>query len=282
MSPNVEVEPTLDDRDIAAGSEVVGAPVGRSARRGTGQMALIVATVVALAGYALSIFARTPCISNGFNGIGRYTHLCYSDIPVLYSLRGFADGRLPYLDHIPGQQGFEYPVLTGAFAQIGAWLTPIFGGGGIGFYAANVLLLGICFLVTVLATGAAARPRNWDAVLLASAPALLVAATINWDLLAVALTAVWLLLWSRKLPGWAGVVLGLAIAAKFYPLVLCGPMLLLCLRSARMSAFWRMMGTAALAWLAVNVPVMIMNSPTKPFVPGSPTLAIVATMNSAA
>lgn len=259
MSANVEVEPTLDDRDIAAGSEVLGAPVGRSARRGTGQMALIVATVVALAGYALSIFARTPCISNGFNGIGRYTHLCYSDIPVLYSLRGFADGRLPYLDHIPGQQGFEYPVLTGAFAQIGAWLTPIFGGGGIGFYAANVLLLGICFLVTVLATGAAARPRNWDAVLLASAPALLVAATINWDLLAVALTAVWLLLWSRKLPGWAGVVLGLAIAAKFYPLVLCGPMLLLCLRSARMSAFWRMMGTAALAWLAVNVPVMIMN-----------------------
>ena len=258
-SPLREIEPTRDDQDIAAGSEVVGAPVGSAARPGNGRTALMVATVVAFVGFALGILARTTCISSGFNGIGRYTHLCYSDIPVLYSLRGFADGRLPYLDHIPGQQGFEYPVLTGAFAQLGAWLTPLFGGGGIGFYAANVLLLGICFLITVLATGASARPRNWDAVLLASAPALLVAATINWDLLAVALTAVWLLLWSRKLPGWAGLVLGLAIAAKFYPLVLCGPMLLLCLRSARMPAFWRMIGTAALAWLVVNVPVMLLN-----------------------
>ncbi len=254
-----QVVPSWDDVDVARGSEVVGGPFGNRGTPGGWRMALVVATVVSVVGFALGVIARTPCISTGFTGIGRYTHLCYSDIPVLYELRGFAAGQLPYLDNIPGQQIFEYPVLTGAFAQLGAWLTPLFGGGGLGFYAANVLLLGTCLIITVLVTGLAARPRAWDAVLLACSPALLLSATINWDLLAIMLSAVWLLLWSRRLPGWSGVVLGLAIAAKFYPLVFLGPVLVLCIRSHRTRDFGRLLLGTAIGWLAVNVPVMLAN-----------------------
>jgi uncharacterized membrane protein len=53
----------------------------------------------------------------------------------------------------------------------------------------------------------------------------------------------------------AGVLLGLAVATKFYPLLFFGPLLLLCLRAGRMRAFWTTTASAAVAWLAVNLPV---------------------------
>ncbi len=254
------VMPSQDDPDVARGSTVVGGPIGPSGQSGGSWWSpLRVSVVVTTLAYLCALALRVPCVSTGFGGITRYTHLCYSDIPVLYSLRGFEAGYPPYLDAAPGQQVFEYPVLTGAFAQVAAWLTPFFGGGGLGFYGANAALIGVLLLVTVLATALTVRRRPWDGVLLATAPALLVTSTINWDMLPVALVAVWLLLWSRKIVFWSGVFLGLAIAAKFYPLVFLGPMFLLCLRAGRLPAFGRMMVGAVIAWLVANVPVMVVN-----------------------
>ncbi|MDQ1248507.1 MAG: hypothetical protein QG597_2880, partial [Actinomycetota bacterium] len=108
------MSPTLDDPDVASASEVIGGPVGTRAMIGTNLWhPLRVSIVVAVVGYALAVLARMPCVADGFGGISRYTRMCYSDIPVLYTLRGFADGYPPYLDAAPGQQVFEYPVLTG-------------------------------------------------------------------------------------------------------------------------------------------------------------------------
>jgi uncharacterized membrane protein len=45
------------------------------------------------------------------------------------------------------------------------------------------------------------------------------------------------------------------VATKFYPLLFFGPLLLLCLRAGRMRAFWITTGSAAVAWLVVNLPV---------------------------
>jgi len=239
---------------------VVGGPIGRRALLGSSVVNPIrAAVVVAIVGYAVALLARMPCVSDGFAGISRYTHLCYSDIPVLYGLRGFADGYPPYLDAADGQQVFEYPVLTGAMAQVGAWLTPIFGGGALGFYAANLAMIGLLLIVTVVATGYTNPQRPTDAILVAASPALLLPAAINWDMLPVALVALWLLLWSRRIVFWSGVVLGLAIAAKFYPLVFLGPLLVLCWRSGRLQAFGRMLVGAVLAWSVANVPVMLAN-----------------------
>jgi uncharacterized membrane protein len=55
----------------------------------------------------------------------------------------------------------------------------------------------------------------------------------------------------------AGVLLGLAVATKFYPALFFGPLLLLCLRAGRMRAFWTATASAAVAWLAVNLPVAL-------------------------
>ncbi len=260
VQPGVIAVPSRDDPDLSAASEVLGGPVGTRARFGWSFWNPIrVAVVVAVVGYAAALTLRMPCVSDGFSGISRYTHLCYSDIPVLYSLRGFADGYPPYLDSAPGQQVFEYPVLTGAMAQVAAWLTGLFGGGALGFYAANLAMIGILLIVTVVATGYTNPQRPTDAIIVAASPALLLPAAINWDMLPVALVALWLLLWARKIVFWSGVVLGLAIAAKFYPLIFLGPLLLLCLRGGQLRAFGRMTVGAVLAWLVVNVPVMVVN-----------------------
>jgi uncharacterized membrane protein len=53
------------------------------------------------------------------------------------------------------------------------------------------------------------------------------------------------------------VLLGLAVATKFYPLVFFGPLLLLCLRAGRLRAFTVTAVSAAVAWLAVNLPVAL-------------------------
>jgi len=115
----------------------------------------------------------------------------------------------------------------------------------------------VCGLLTVWAVLRLRRTRPWDAAMVALAPALLVTATVNWDLLAVALSTLALLVWSRRRPAAAGVLLGLAVAAKFYPLLVLGPLLLLCLRARRVPDWSVTAGTAAVTWFVPNAVVYL-------------------------
>jgi uncharacterized membrane protein len=150
-------------------------------------------------------------------------------------------------------------VLTGLFMAVAAFFTPEGENSGLWFFYINALMLAICLVVAVVAVAMTVKRRPWDAAMFALAPGTILCATINWDLLAICLTAIAMLLWSRRYPTWAGVALGLAAAAKFYPLLLLGPLLLLCWRAARLNAFFRVFTGAAMSWLAVNLPFMIIN-----------------------
>ena len=86
------------------------------------------------------------------------------------------------------------------------------------------------------------------------APTLMLAATINWDLLAMALTALAMLAWARRHPILAGILLGLGTAAKLYPLFVLAPLLVLSFRAdCRRSC--RLLGGTVVAWAVVNLPV---------------------------
>ncbi|WP_031026970.1 glycosyltransferase family 87 protein [Streptomyces albus] len=263
------VRPTDQDEVAAAASEVVGGRAGRRALHGSGWWSPVRAVVaVALGMFALGMLQKVPCLDDAwFSGqTAQYVHACYSDIPHLYTGRGFADGLLPYFDHLPdrisgGMEYLEYPVLTGAFMQIAAMLT--IGGDSLRqdqqlYWVVNSAMLMVCTAVLVVCAVRTHRNRPWDAMLVALAPALALTATINWDLLAVAMTAAGMLLWSRSRPLAAGVLIGLATAAKLYPVLLLGPLLVLCWRAGRWGAFFRAAGGAALSWLVVNVPVMVL------------------------
>jgi uncharacterized membrane protein len=253
--------PTQSDSVIAESSELIGGPMGRhaySSWRFWGPLPILV--LFTLGAWALNLISKLPCSLTDWADPGRYTHACYTDIAPLFTLRGFADNAFPYVSNpLPGTEQLEYPVGTGLFIVVANWLTPRGENTTVWFYYVNAIMLLVCLIVAVVATALTVRRRPWDGAMFALAPGLILTATINWDLFAVALTSVFMLLWARKYPALAGIALGLAAAAKFYPLLLLGPLLLLCIRAGRLGAFGRLLATAVLAWAAVNLPFMLIN-----------------------
>ena len=92
------VLPSSDDAVVAESTELIGGAPGRWARIGRGvwtplRVLVLFATGAYLIGYLLDLSCRV----DGWISPQNYEHLCYTDIAPLYSLRGFADGLIPYL-----------------------------------------------------------------------------------------------------------------------------------------------------------------------------------------
>ena len=253
--------PTQADPTARGALPLLGGPVGRHAALGRSWWTPIRVSILAgMLVYAIGWLSKGYCLANGFGAPQRYMYLCYSDIPVLYSARGLADGAFPYLlEPGAGQQVLEYPVLTGVFMYLAAWVTRLLDGDSQVFFAVNVVGMSALLAWTIASTGRTVARRPWDAIMVALAPVVALAGFVNWDLLAVALTAASLSAWSRRHPAVAGLWLGLAVAAKFYPLVLIGPLVLLCWRRGQLRALAGFLAAMAAAWLAVNLPVMVAN-----------------------
>jgi uncharacterized membrane protein len=216
--------------------------------------ALILAS---LAGSALGFLNKAACRGGDWNiYIKQFQAHCYTDIYPLYFNEQLAAGKVPYTGH-----PVEYPVLIGAAMQAVAWVVrPISDPyvRGREFFDVTVLVLALCAVAGTLATAyLAGRSRRWTALGVALAPGLILASFINWDLITMALVALGMAAWAARRMVLAGVLLGLAVATKFYPLLFFGPLLLLCLRAGRMRAFWTTAVSAAAAWLVVNLPVAI-------------------------
>jgi uncharacterized membrane protein len=218
-----------------------------------------VAALMAVLGWV----QKQPCASASFDFVKTTTRACYTDIYPLYLARELNENKVPYFDSFSGGgdlQYVEYPVLSGALMHVVNVLVQPFGldSRSMAFFNITALLLGMLAVVTVLATAYVAGARSLRAgLMVALSPALLLSAYINWDLLAVGLSALAVLAWAGRRPTWAGVLLGLAIAAKFYPLLFLGPLVLLCVRAGQWRAMGRLLAGTAGAWLVVNLPVML-------------------------
>jgi uncharacterized membrane protein len=261
------VVPTWDDPVVRQASEAFGGPWGRHAVAGR---ALFWTPLRVCLGFtalvlALAWLKQAPCSSADWSGFKQYTHMCYSDPVPLFGIYGQADGDVPYLD-----ARVEYPVLSGAFmalaAAISGWYDDLAGGVGLlpaippvqSYTMVTALLLSLCAFVVVRATLPVTGRRPWDTAMVAFSPVLFVYAFNNWDLLAVALTSLGMWAWARRRPVLAGVLLGLGVAAKLYPLLVLGALFLLCLRAGRLADWGRAAAAAAGAWLAVNLPVAVL------------------------
>jgi len=210
-----------------------------------------------LLGSALGVLNKAACRSGDWNSyLKQFQAHCYTDIYPLYFGEKLSVGKVPYTGH-----PVEYPVLIGAAMQAMAWLVrPISDPfvRGREFFDLTVLMLMLFSLAGTLATAyLAGRSRRWTALGVALAPGLILGAFINWDLIAMGLVALGMAAWAARRTVLAGVLLGLAVATKFYPVLFFGPLLLLCLRAGRMRAFGTAAASAAVAWLAVNLPVAI-------------------------
>jgi uncharacterized membrane protein len=235
-------------------------PAGVASWRG--RLALVagsstVLVIASLAGSALGFLNKAACRSGDWNiYLKQFQAHCYTDIYPLYFGEGLSSGKVPYTGH-----PVEYPVLIGAAMQAVAWLVRPIGDPyvrGREFFDVTVVLLALFAVAGTLATAyLAGRSRRWTGLLVALAPGLILASFINWDLIAMGLVALGMAAWAARRLVLSGVLLGLAVATKFYPLVFFGPLLLLCLRAGRLRAFTVTTVSAAAAWLAVNLPVAL-------------------------
>ncbi len=275
--------PSEADPAIAGLTVGLGGRSGRFARLSSSwwtplRIALAVCTIT----FGLGVLQKAPCMDAGWDRQSwrPFKALCYSDVGFLYQERGFAEGNRPFLD-TGNYPVLEYPVLTGAFMEVAAQLTWVVTGdpkkdltdeqkrdtAGV-FFVVNIVLLFLCALLTVGLTVAtargvsrkpgAARGQPLDALYVAAAPVLAVTSTINWDLFAVALTAGAMFAWSRGKPIWFGVLLGLGTAAKFYPFLLLGPLLIVCLRGRKLWPFVQALVASVVAWGLVNAPIYLL------------------------
>src|SRR5215469_10915561 len=217
-----------------------GGPGHRRPARG-GWPALLGSTIVlALAGLAsagIAFGAKEACRAGAWNvGVEQYQAHCYTDIYPLYYVEGLSSGQAPYLTH-----HVEYPVIIGGVMQGAAWVVKSLSNPysrGLQFFDVTVAFLALFLVAGVLATAYCAGPdRRWTALLVAFSPALILSAFINWDLIAMGLMMLALAAWTGRRTVLAGVLLGLAVATKFYPIVLLWPLFLLCLRAGQLRAF---------------------------------------------
>ena len=219
--------------------------------------------VLAAFTYSLGYFIDYSCIVDGWVDPQRYMHLCYSDIPALYGDRGFSEGIFPYVQAASNGAYLEYPVGTGLFmyfaSVITGWVSSLYPNGYRAFFDVNIVLLFIPFVITVIAT-ALTKPKDpWRAAMIVFAPTMILGATINWDLIPIALVSLGLLFWSRNQPIATGIFFGLAIATKFYPIALLFGFILLAWRTRQWKATIQLLIATVLAFLTVNFPFAFAN-----------------------
>jgi uncharacterized membrane protein len=274
------VDPTVDDPVVAALSESVGGPAGtRAGRHPFWTPVRVVLALTALC-MALGMVQKSNCYQDTWqDGDARYTHMCYSDLPYLYTGRGFVELNWPYSDDADVRARYEvmeYPVGISYWAFGTALVTHWLNGSPdlasrygepVDQVAASpdvrremrifVTVNAIGFAVLALLSAwllAGVNPRRpWDAAAFALSPALLLTGLVNWDLLAVVFVAGALWAWARDRPLLTGVLIGLGTAVKLYPLFLLGGLLVICLRQRRIRTFLLAAAGAVAAWVVANI-----------------------------
>jgi uncharacterized membrane protein len=265
MSPQApeSVAPTRADPVAAAASEIIGGPVGRYAgpvgrtARSLWQPAAAVLVGLSSLTVALGVLQKAHCFGKGWSTPDQFWHACYSDLPTVYQTSGLGQA-MPYL---PGAQPLDQPVLSGLLMWLVGLAVP---DGSLQvqqqwYFALWAVLVTVLLMALVAVTAASVPGAPWRAAHIALSPVLVLVALVSVDLLGVLLTSVALWAWGRGRVPLAGFILGLAISARSYPLVVLVAIGLLAVRCGRLGAWGRLAGTALVTWFAVSLPWLVLN-----------------------
>lgn len=290
--------PSRTDSLGAALADAIGGPVGRHALIGRARLMTPVRVmfVFALVFLALGWSTKAACLQSSGTGTGdqrvanwdnqrAYYELCYSDTVPLYGAELLNQGKFPYksswietdssgapqtrYDGKPAVRYMEYPVLTGVYQYVSMALAKTYTALSklaplpviaevVVFFDIAAFGLALAWLATVWATAGLSGRRIWDAALVAASPLLIFQIFTNFDALATGFAMSGLLAWARRKPVLAGVLIGLGAAAKLYPLLFLGPMLVLAVRTGRVRALVRTALATVLTWTLVNLPVLVL------------------------
>jgi hypothetical protein len=224
--------------------------VSNAARRiGVGTVFALLAGTLAI-GFAI----KAPCASGVWVDGRQYSRLCYSDNVHQLLTEELTSGRLPFLDACVKSGRFEcdeYPVLTMWAMRAAAWIS---GPSVTGYFTTSSIMMWIAAFVIALLLYLLAGDRVLYFVL---APTLAIYATMNWDLLAVALATAGTFAYLRRSDAWSGVLLGLGAAAKLFPIFLVVPFVAGRFHGKEPDRGIRVAWAAAGTWIAVNLPFIL-------------------------
>lgn len=266
MSPHAPepVAPTRSDPVVAAASHIVGGPLGRHAAlarhtaRSAWQPAAAVLVGLSSLTIALGVLQKAHCFGTGWKSPDQLWHACYSDLPILYQASNLGQ-TMPYL---PGSRPLDQPVISGLVMWLVALVVP--DGSALvqqqWYFALWAVLITVMVMALVVVTVSSVPGAPWRAAHVALSPVLVLAGLVSVDLLGVLLTSAALLAWGRGRVAMAGFLLGLAIGARSYPLIVLVAVGLLAVRCGRIGAWTRLAGTALATWFAVSLPWLLINS----------------------
>jgi uncharacterized membrane protein len=212
-------------------------------------LALLVGTLAI--GYAI----KAPCASGDWSDGRQYARLCYSDIVHQLQTEQLTSDRLPFLDACRDRDRIEcdeYPVLTMWTMRAAAWVS---GPSVLAYTHVSSVLMWIAAFVVALLLYLLAGQRVLYFVL---APTLAIYATMNWDLLAVALTSGGTFAYLRRRDGWSGILLGLGAAAKVFPALLVVPFVAGRFRAKEPDRGIKLLWAAAGTWVGLNLPFVLL------------------------
>lgn len=209
---------------------------------------LVLAVCAALV--ALSAAWKGVCVDGSRN----FRTTCYSDVLHLFTSRGLAEGGFPYVggrlvDGAPVGT-FEYPVLTGLFI----WATSLLADTRTGFLLVSAVALLPAALLTAWQLHRMAGHR---ALLWAAAPALVLYALHNWDLLAVAAATSGIWAWARGRNLGAAVLFGMGACLKVYPGLFLVPLAVDRLVARDRAGALAVLGTGGLTVVGINLPFVL-------------------------
>lgn len=246
--------PSRDDDVVATASEVIGGPLGRYAvvlARGWRYYAAVLAATSAVP-MALGVLERAHCIDLGWRTPDQFWHACFSDIPATYKDQGLTAGLLAFLSGSPGAGSPVHPPVTGLVMSVLASLVPSAPlEDRMRFYFALWAVLGgVLIALTTWWTAATTRRLPLRASHVALSPVVALTVVVAPDVLGVALAAAAVYAWSRRRLVTSGILLGLAMSARTYPVVILLALLLLATRAGQLRA-WSVTGAAAGGTFAV-------------------------------
>jgi hypothetical protein len=206
--------------------------------------------ILALIASLLSFAKFQHCRTTGWAAPDVYTHMCYSDLSALYGARSINVDTWPYSS---AENSVEYPVITG----IVMWVTGLAindTNGYRAYFDINVALLALLFIGIALLLW---RLKPEFAPLLAFSPAVIGSLYINWDLWAVISALAAIFFFKERRFDLSALLLGLAIATKFFPIVLLLGVLIY-FKEELKKAF-RYIAITLFSWATMNLPIAITN-----------------------
>jgi hypothetical protein len=206
------------------------------------------ALVVALLASLFSFAKFDHCRNSGWGVPGQYVHACYSDLPALFSARNLTTHAWPYSS---ATNSVEYPPGTAMVMWGTSYLVGHNANEYRNYFDVNALLIAILFVGSILLLRRM-KPDIW--YLAAVAPAVLGSLYINWDLWAVVPAIAAIYFFDKERYEISALLLGLATAVKFFPIVILIPIVLILLRRHQLHNLLKYISIAVGSVVAFNLP----------------------------